>query len=280
MKKIFLTFMLLASSASIYAGNEVSRLEGNWKGNYADRQMRSTFMISLKSDGSVTYSDNSSLGPYCKGKVVKDTRSKLKLKLNCNKVVSSSFFSKTKELELTIYNPYQLEAVEGTVQIASVDSSIVGEQEVSLEKLSSFKYGDLSSEDGGFSGMFTVSKNGEFVGNMSFTLDEYGKLAVNSGYLIIDNLKHVFGENLELIDGYEYIVPNYGEYLIKNNALNLSILDDQKNNFAIRLDLEALANEFISTYNLYLPKDIKLKETKAFINGVEYSVALFGSMKP
>jgi hypothetical protein len=278
MKMIILILTILTSIGS-FAASEASRLAGSWKGTFVDRQMNATFILSVKGNGSVIYSDNSSVGPYCEGIVAVDSTSLLKFHLECNKKVSRGAMSKSKHLSLSIINPYQLETVTGVKQIISIQSSSLGLQEMYISKLSNVTYGDLSSESGGFSGIFSISRKGKFIGNMNFTFNQFEELIVNSGYFTLNSTRSIFGENEEIINGYPYARPNRGQYSISDNRATLNISDDNGEEFVITLDLNEIKNEMISTYNLDKPKDIELNVTSAFINGLKYDVKISGTTK-
>jgi len=278
MKKIIASTLVLVSLSG-FASSEATRLAGSWKGTYIDKDKSATFMLTINDNGSATYSDNSRLGPYCEGDVVRDNKKEIKLELECNKEVSRSFFFSSSKLSIKILDPSSLVVSPGQRQRVTIDSSIMGLNLMNIVKLPSITYADLTSSNGAYQGIFTVFKNSVFVGNMNFELNKEGRLVVNSGFLKITNIKSIFGESEKLIDGYYYTVPNEGSYSISSSVLEMNIQDDSGQDFDIKLDLSEIENQMIYVYNLNRPKDLDLHRTEATINDEEYDVELVGLNK-
>lgn len=274
MKKMVTGLVLLSTVTSMaFANSEITRLAGSWQGSYVDSNKSAVFILTVDENGDAVYSDTSSLKPYCKGKAVKDSLDEVEFELDCNKKVTSGWFGSS-EMSLSIMNPKRLSVNVGESQQVSIDTNIMGLNRMNVVKLPETSYKDLSA---GYAGTAVVERNGNFIGNIKFELNDDGILVVNSGHLQINGERHILGELEELIDGYSYAKPNLGEYIVSNNLLELNVDADSGKNLEIVLDLNEIQNELIYVYNLNKPRDLKQDVIQGTINGEDYEITLIGA---
>tara|TARA_B100001248_G_scaffold241870_2_gene208939 strand:- start:7757 stop:8584 length:828 start_codon:yes stop_codon:yes gene_type:complete len=270
MKPIFLLISSFLFSLSLHA------LEGAWQGTYKDPKKTASFTLIVEANGSATYYDDSSVGPYCKGQVA-STKRFVSLNFTCDKKVSGGIFTATKELRLEIYSePNELMQNLGLMEV-EVKSNAMGRNTMLIQKVPEISYGSLHLRPTVFDATIALYQYDQFRGNMQVQLHKSSSLEVASGELRFPRNYYVFGRKEEIReDGLPYYLSRFGSYKFDENFLVFEVRDDNEKRLELALDLSSIDKENVYLFNDgNLPKSVELKRIPAKINGQDIEVEIY-----
>lgn len=254
------------------SGSQVNRLKGDWAGTYADERKTAEFRLTIKKNGSALYRDSSALGPYCEGKVKKDTPESVDITFKCSTKSQrkSGNYKKNTSFRLIIKNPDNISNATGK-QSAVIYSSIMGSEEVYIYKLADELFSDILSSPEGFEGSFILPQKGTtntLVGYLDFKFQESNKLIVTSGYLRGKaGYRNIFGDEAYLV----------GSYRVVGKKVILKIKDDSGTSISVIMNWKNILNKNIYNYNVDLPKYIKIESiTNVVIDGEKFKAGIRG----
>ncbi len=252
-------------------------LNGIYRILFEDQDKTTQMTILIKKNGEISYYDNSQKKLVCEGKL--QEVSKFRAELKCNK--NTSFLSNVLEFELS---KCKQQSPNQNFMLCSIKSSILNEVNVRVNKVSSLTFSDLLSTEA-VGKTFTIFLGSADINQvqkvMSFEINPDFKISVTEGN--INNNQSTFGTTTVKSGSNIYNYFNPGT--IKMNSaghLVIQVVDDQKNNNTLEIDLHELKSELLATssskfFGDGIFKNTKYPMVKAKINNQDIQVYLVSS---